>query len=623
MPYVSPLHIAAGLTDDATTELSAGSLVRLRKRLLAELDLSGEIGLTIRGTVYTKDAIIKAIDQLMQNADLELHGFIYRHSFLLDYLEDEAHLIDIKQYATLAIPEDIRQKLDLLLSERVILQFKKGISSRKFAVAEQALVLMNFLESNLRLACYEEVYRSLTAFYHFLWELKQRINRHSENEIGFLSYGSLALFLNALPDSFSEVKRNLIGCCISIVVLYDSFSDHNHTLVIDISNVLLQLECEEEQALLIRSNHNAFSIFRVSSTRRRLPPVSEQKTSPATSNLDYRAFLWLIVAIIFVSVLGNLIHPEDNYENEDFVASSQNLPSLEQNTVDKTINDFKSEILKQAAAGGQSSFADYTEPVYPFSGLSPFKDPKFYTDNADFKEWTQSLHLNNKTGYDLVVFRFDSLRSGLSTVFIPKGVSSDLTFGDLTRFAFYFGNALMTKQPEMYNGPRGQEFFTKLHTNSDKVLLKDYKIMLKQNRQTLREITLDLKPDFLNDPKNEYRFAAFSLSAVKGTLSLSRAEVMPTFPGGSGALERYIQDHLQYPESAIDRGITGKALIRFVVNVQGNVSEASVIQGVPDCRECDEEALRVIKAMPAWTPGMQDGKAVPVFFTIPIRFNLY
>lgn len=620
MSYVSPLHIVAGISDDQAMTLSPDNLVRLRKRLLAELDLSGEIGITIKGNVYTKDAIIKTIDLLLQTENLELHDFIYRNTFLLSYLEDDNALIDLELYAGLAIPESIRQHYELLLSERVILQFKKGISSRKFAVAERALVMMNFMESNLRLACYEEVHRSLTAFYHFLWELKQTINRHSEREIDFLSYGSLAVFLNALPDSFSELKRNIINNCISIVVAYDLFSGHNHVLVVSISNMLLKLECEEEQSLLIRNNHKAFSSFRESPGTWKPPLASGQKTSPATSNLDYRFFLWLIVGIIFVSVLGNLASPGGNDEYLD--SSSRNFPSMEPGTVSKTIGDFRTDVLNQISTGPENNFTYFTDSVFPFTGLSPFRDSKFYSDSTDFKDWTKSMRLNNNTAYDLIVFRFDSLYTTLNTIFIPRNASLDLAFNDQTRLLFYFGNTLMTRKSVIPNGPAEQELFTKLHPNSDEILFKEYKIIRGQHATTLRNITLDLKPDFLNKPKDEYQSGDVILSALTNESPIQIAEVMPKFPGGVNGIKRYIQSKLNYPEIAIERDISGKALIRFVINAQGKVSEVTVVDGVPGCPECDEEALRVIKAMPEWTPGMQDGKAIPVFFTIPIHFQL-
>jgi TonB family protein len=622
MSYVSPLHIVAGIADDPAMALTPDNLVRLRKRLLAELNLSGEIGITIHGTVYTKDAIIKTIDLLLQTENLELHEFIYRHTFLLSYLEDDYALIDMELYAKLTIPESIRQNYELLLSERVILQFKKGISSRKFAVAERALVMMNFMESNLRLACYEEVHRSLTALYHFLWELKQTINRHSENDIGFLGYGSLAVFLNALPDSFSELKRNIINSCISIVVVYDSFSDHNHALVMSISNMLLQLECEEEQSLLIRNNHKAFSAFRESTGTWRPPLASGQKTSPAISNLDYRAFLWLIVGIILVSVLGNLASTGERDEHPE-PSSSQSFLPMEQSPVAQTISDFRERIHDDISTDPRDKFTYFSDSVYPVTGQSPFKNDKFRTDNVGFKSWNKSLHLYNKTAYDLIIFCFDSLKSSLRTVFISKNDSVNLSFGNHAGFTFYFGNMLMKQKDVIAVNDEGQEIFTKLHTHSEEILSKDYKIILKQNVNTLKEYTLELKPDFLDDPKDEYLFETFTLFTANNTPPLPIAEVMATFPGGVDAIERYIQDKLNYPQRAIDQNVDGKALIRFVVNAQGKVSEASLVEGVPGCPECDEEALRVIKAMPPWTPAMQAGKAVPVFFTIPIHFKIY
>lgn len=97
-------------------------------------------------------------------------------------------------------------------------------------------------------------------------------------------------------------------------------------------------------------------------------------------------------------------------------------------------------------------------------------------------------------------------------------------------------------------------------------------------------------------------------------------EDMPRFPGGEQAMMKYIGRNLVYPEAAQKKGIQGRVVIRFVVAEDGSIEDVSVVRGVsPDC---DEEAIRVVEAMPDWTPGKQNGKVVPVYFTLPILFRL-
>ncbi|HET6557717.1 MAG TPA: TonB family protein [Prolixibacteraceae bacterium] len=94
----------------------------------------------------------------------------------------------------------------------------------------------------------------------------------------------------------------------------------------------------------------------------------------------------------------------------------------------------------------------------------------------------------------------------------------------------------------------------------------------------------------------------------------------PQFRGGPMALRNYITSHLTYPAKAQQSGIQGKVFVSFVVNKDGKVSDAHVVQGVHPL--LDEEALRVVNDMPKWKPGKMDEKPVRVAYTMPIGFNL-
>lgn len=97
-------------------------------------------------------------------------------------------------------------------------------------------------------------------------------------------------------------------------------------------------------------------------------------------------------------------------------------------------------------------------------------------------------------------------------------------------------------------------------------------------------------------------------------------EEMPMFPGGDVALLKFIAENTQYPESAKTSKISGRVIIRFVVNKEGKTEEATVLRGVHPL--LDAEAIRVVNSLPAFSPGKQGGKPVPVYYMVPVTFSL-
>lgn len=97
-------------------------------------------------------------------------------------------------------------------------------------------------------------------------------------------------------------------------------------------------------------------------------------------------------------------------------------------------------------------------------------------------------------------------------------------------------------------------------------------------------------------------------------------EQNPEFPGGAAAMNEYLQTNIQYPEIARRAGIEGPVFVQFVVDEAGRISQAQVVRSIGG--GCDEEALRVVNAMPAWRPGKQNGQPVKVRYTVQVRFRL-
>ena len=97
-------------------------------------------------------------------------------------------------------------------------------------------------------------------------------------------------------------------------------------------------------------------------------------------------------------------------------------------------------------------------------------------------------------------------------------------------------------------------------------------------------------------------------------------EKMPEFPGGMPAMMQFLQQNMKYPEEAAKKGIQGRVMVKFVVDASGKVRDVELARGVDPL--LDAEALRVIKMMPDWIPGMQKGHKVHVKYTVPIAFRL-
>jgi TonB family protein len=97
-------------------------------------------------------------------------------------------------------------------------------------------------------------------------------------------------------------------------------------------------------------------------------------------------------------------------------------------------------------------------------------------------------------------------------------------------------------------------------------------------------------------------------------------EQMPEFPGGTKSLYDFIYKNIEYPAMARENNIEGTVHIQFVVNIDGSVSDITVLRGPGE--GLNNEAIRVVGMLPKWKPGKQRGKAVPVYFTLPIKFKL-
>lgn len=93
----------------------------------------------------------------------------------------------------------------------------------------------------------------------------------------------------------------------------------------------------------------------------------------------------------------------------------------------------------------------------------------------------------------------------------------------------------------------------------------------------------------------------------------------PEFPGGEEAMRKFIEDNLQYPRLAAENGISGKVYVTFVIDTDGTVLKPRLLRDIGG--GCGTEAIRIIKLMPKWKPGKQNGKPVRVQYNLPVVFD--
>ena len=104
------------------------------------------------------------------------------------------------------------------------------------------------------------------------------------------------------------------------------------------------------------------------------------------------------------------------------------------------------------------------------------------------------------------------------------------------------------------------------------------------------------------------------------TKSSQVVEEMPMFPGGEKVLVTYLKENLKYPAVPAENGVQGRVIVLFKVEADGSLTDVRIGGSVDP--SIDREALRLVKAMPKWIPGKQDGKPVPVKFQVSITFSL-
>lgn len=194
--------------------------------------------------------------------------------------------------------------------------------------------------------------------------------------------------------------------------------------------------------------------------------------------------------------------------------------------------------------------------------------------------------------------------AGLSVASCNSGSSSD-TMADTTTTTGTYSDTTSSMPADTTSTMATDTSMKSTDTASKKSTASKTSASKKKGKITISMLSSSKHPKVTMDKSGVYEFS----------------EVMPAYPGGESALENYVTNNVNYPDAALNDGKEGKINVAFTVDENGKVTDAhSVSNKLGD--GLDEEAVRVISSMPAWTPGTVKGKPVKARITLPITFQI-
>lgn len=117
-----------------------------------------------------------------------------------------------------------------------------------------------------------------------------------------------------------------------------------------------------------------------------------------------------------------------------------------------------------------------------------------------------------------------------------------------------------------------------------------------------------------------YAFSINAQTTPQDTTAHAIVEQMPQFPGGEQAMMLFIHDSISYPKALANAGIGGTVYVNFIVEKDGSITEVNVLRGIENAPQLNAEAIRVVRSMPKWIPGKQNGMVVRVMYNLPIKY---
>lgn len=622
--YKSPLHILSDLDADLSSLSDPGFLLRLRKKLLAEFNLSDSATIDINSKAYSKDEVIKTIDVLMGNPQMPLHSFIFANKPLLDFLENDQSQVRPFDVKIMKVPEELKPMLSPLLLERIVFNLKKAFYARNFDKATDLLTFSSELQEEDKSVFYEEINKSILNLQDHIHSVRSGGFGTIKAELFYLNKNSLSVFLNYLPVDFMDSINSLVGEIINTMVVYQqSIKNHDRAFLYHISSMLCKVKCDEELMKLIRSNHAAFT----QNYEQRSSGGSTENSGDFFSGRTISIAIFVIIFLVRIATCtrhtSSDSRPDFNYSKDQM---NTTLQEISRGSAYSEFDAYRKHINRLKDKDLYSSFpVENIKEGTVASGGNPFR--YLFKRSSDTRENQSMVLVSNSTGYDLIVITYNDQDASaayfyndkIDTVYVGATDKICLYFGD--SLAFRRGMERMTSMGVAHE-PLREMYFKFQPAEALDIFNKDFALLLKKPTGRLTIPKIKLNRDFFKNQRYEnHLLILHDLSLdLKDRRVFTKNSVDAIFPGGDGAMSKFIQQNIVYPPDAAQNGIQGRALVYFEVDENGKVANVWLKKGF--YTSCDKEALRVVKMMPDWQPATNSGKPVRSSKVLPVRFSL-
>jgi hypothetical protein len=449
MTYQSPLHLLDSL-GISPEELNADGISRLRKKLLAEFNLTNEITINLNNKFYTKDTILKQIDQLKEIDDLPVHKAIFERKMLLNWMENpQKYGLPIDDVKAILVQFKEINWLHQSIKKGIEFHINEAYKSKNFNSVIRSFSAVYVLSEQYQYEIWDELYTKITNTIQDIEQATQIPNTGNDRiSFGFITNPAWTDLLNALPDTF----QGLIDKYIAVGVNYTAAIERkDRDFAYEISYQLLQTNCSDYSLKeLVEKNNKIF------------------EKNAGTSSSNSGCSTWIIIIVLFNIIRmcassGSSSSYSPSKYNTDKINNSRNFQMSSKTRYVMGMFIYKLRVRQSNQSGGEVINTKQGEDVTPnlTKGFGTLQSGEIPPVKLNPKEFT----FHNESDYDMVIFRAGCLEN--RSYMVHAHTKFKLECCDEDKLFFYFGNKwLKTTYNKQIGDYQLDGVFAELHPNS-------------------------------------------------------------------------------------------------------------------------------------------------------------
>jgi hypothetical protein len=487
MPYESPLHILDSL-QISPDEISQETIIRIKQKLLSEFNLNSAITITINGKDYTKDAILKVIDELKETDNLTLDKDIFIQKPLLNWLENpikESFPNDLilKMLDKNKENDSLQNIIKKALNEYIKFNFKKI----QFAKIKETLSCVTKLKEQHNLENFELLGAEIQQVIELIEVAKKSPNpRRDEKIFGFIATKDWTDLLNSLPSFFENIRdlycRSAIGYALDVI-------EKSTEWTYQISNQVNQTLCDQELKEYVSEFHEAFT-------------ESYQKSKITKKIISFLPMIaGFVVLVVLITIILMIISKNNNSSDSEV---NESVSPIEKSDYSSSVEPIPVEVEMDTSKRGDGSPTKFPAKTFYaieviiykknllrenwkiggiktniLTGEEPFGNMDMGNSEEEANTKYQLVEFKNETNYDLVVMKMGSFPN--RSYFIRSNDVTIIKFSLGDKLCFYFGKEWVEKSHVSTNGPRFQGYFSSVHKNTNDILSRFYTVITGAN----------------------------------------------------------------------------------------------------------------------------------------------